>query len=136
MIRRLLTVILGVLFALGLGISQMSRPQKVLAFLDVLGNWDPTLLVVMGGAIAVYYPLQLWIQKKHLPLYASCYTLPAKKAIDHKLILGAALFGCGWGLLGLCPGPAVVALTSLMPEALIFFLGLSAGIFAIGAFNK
>lgn len=124
----ILTFVMGFIFALGLGISQMSRPQKVLAFLDVQGNWDPTLLFVMLGAIATYYPLQRWIQKRGMPLYASCYTLP-KKELNYKLFLGSALFGIGWGMLGLCPGPAVVSLASLMPETVIFFLGLGLGVY-------
>ena len=124
------TLLLGVVFALGLGISEMTRPEKILSFLNVLGDWDPSLLIVMAVGILVYYPLQLWIKREHRPLYAECYVLPKAKSVDIKLILGAGVFGLGWGLLGLCPGPAVTLISTLKPELLVFLFAVGVGMIA------
>lgn len=130
MIAHLLTFISGVIFALGLGISEMTRPVKILAFLDVLGNWDPSLLIVMAVGIGVYYPLQNWIRNTCTPMQASCYTLPKDQTVDRKLLVGAAIFGLGWGMLGLCPGPAVTIISTLKPELFLFLLAVGAGMLA------
>lgn len=103
----------GVVFGLGLGISGMIDPAKVLNFLDLAGHWDPTLLLVMGGAIAVALPaFQLALRGAYRPLCSAGFDLPTRTIIDWRLVGGAAVFGIGWGLGGLCPGPAVAALAS------------------------
>jgi len=115
----------GLAFGIGLTVSGMTRPSKVLAFLDVLGNWDPSLLFVMAGAVGVYalgYRL-----RREKPLAADDYVLPSGGSIDGRLLLGAAVFGVGWGLSGYCPGPAVVSLGSGTPAVLVFVACLSAG---------
>jgi uncharacterized protein len=127
MIGKILTFFLGVLFAMGLGISQMTRPEKILSFLNVLGNWDPSLLVVMASAIGVYYPLQLMIRKYQSPLCASDYILPKSEGFDRKLFIGAVCFGLGWGLIGLCPGPSLTIIATLKPEIFVFILAMGAG---------
>jgi uncharacterized membrane protein YedE/YeeE len=116
----------GLLFAAGLVVSGMGRPAKVTAFLDVVGDWDPSLALVMGGALAAYLPLYRLIVRRK-PLFAPAHSLPTKKAIDVPLIAGAALFGVGWGLAGYCPGPAIVAGGALVPAALVFLPAMLGG---------
>jgi uncharacterized membrane protein YedE/YeeE len=110
--KRIVPFASGVLFAVGLAVSGMTHPSKVLAFLDVAGDWDPSLaLVIAGGVIvnAVFFRLAL---RRGAPLLASAFSLPVKRAVDGRLVLGAALFGVGWGIGGFCPGPAVVSLVT------------------------
>lgn len=127
--KQLLTMILGVIFALGLGISEMTRPQKILAFLDIFGDWDPSLLIVMGSALVVYYILQKWIRGRLIPLYSPVFTLPKQKGIETKQMLGAAFFGIGWGMVGFCPGPVITASSTLIPGVLVFLPALITGIY-------
>ncbi len=129
MMPKILTFFFGFCFAAGLGISQMTRPQKILAFLDVAGSWDPSLLLVMAGAVGIYFPIQRYLRKLARPRYEECFVLPKTNAIDRQLVIGAAIFGIGWGLIGFCPGPSVVSLASLKPEVAIFALGLGVGMF-------
>lgn len=120
----------GVLFGLGLAVSQMVNPAKVIGFLDVAGKWDPTLLFVMGGALAVTMPAFRWVVKMPYPLFAAGFVLPTRKDIEPRLVVGAALFGVGWGLAGFCPGPAVTALVTLALPVFVFFAAMLAGAFA------
>jgi uncharacterized membrane protein YedE/YeeE len=101
----------GLLFGLGLIVSQMVNPAKVLGFLDIFGNWDPSLALVMGGAVAVSALGYLIAKRRGVPVLAPRLEIPARRDLDPRLIGGAALFGIGWGLAGLCPGPALVGLT-------------------------
>jgi uncharacterized membrane protein YedE/YeeE len=117
----------GVVFALGLGVSGMTRPEKVLAFLDVGGRWDPSLAFVMIGAIAVHGVLLRFILRRAEPLLVPAFAIPTRRDIDAPLLLGAAIFGIGWGLAGLCPGPAVTALASGRFAAAAFVLAMLAG---------
>jgi uncharacterized membrane protein YedE/YeeE len=110
----------GVLFAWGLIISGMTQPSKVIGFLDVLGNWDPSLALVMAGAIFVHFFAYRAIQGRTAPVLAGRFSVPTSRTIDHKLIAGAVLFGVGWGLAGFCPGPALVSLVALKPSTLYF----------------
>lgn len=118
---------LGVLFAFGLAISEMIDPARVIGFLDVAGRWDPTLLGVMGGALAVTLPLFPWIQQRKKSLLGEPFHLPSQTRIDARLVTGAALFGIGWGLAGLCPGPAIAGLASGSGGVLLFVLAMIAG---------
>ncbi|KAL4452038.1 hypothetical protein ABPG75_007700 [Micractinium tetrahymenae] len=119
----------GFLFALGLGVSGMAKPSKVAGFLSVLSRtFDPSLLFVMGGALLVALPaFQLALRRSSGPLCAACYDLPAKKGLDANLISGALLFGAGWGVGGICPGPGLVALATLQPQALAFVAAMAVG---------
>ncbi len=110
----------GLVFAAGLGISGMTQPSKVLAFLDVAGAWDPSLALVMGGAVGVYFLAQRLILRRPKPALADAFMIPAPRPVDRQLILGAAIFGVGWGIVGFCPGPAVVSFATGAREALIF----------------
>ena len=117
----------GVLFSLGLGVSGMTQPHKVIAFLD-LKDWDPSLLLVMVGAISVYAPVY-WIScRRHCPWLDSRFHVPAPGRIDRKLIFGAVLFGIGWGLAGYCPGPALVSLASGQSQSILFVSSMAAGV--------
>jgi hypothetical protein len=126
----LVSFLCGVLFALGLGISGMTRPAKVLAFLDVTGAWDPSLAFVMIGAIAVHAVLARRILRRGEPLLAPTFALPTRRDIDAQLLVGAAIFGVGWGLAGLCPGPAVTILASGTIAAVAFVLAMLVGMCA------
>ena len=120
----------GIVFALGLGVSGMTRPEKVLAFLDLGGRWDPSLALVMVGAIGVHALLRLVILRRARPLLAPAFAVPTRRAIDVPLLAGAAIFGIGWGLAGLCPGPAVTALASGRLPAVAFVLAMLVGMHA------
>ena len=117
----------GFIFGLGLAVSQMIDPARVIGFLDVAGRWDATLLFVMGGALAVTVPGFPMILSRQHPLLAPKFSLPAKTEIDRPLIIGAAIFGVGWGLAGFCPGPALAALASLSPSVVLFVAAMIAG---------
>jgi len=118
---------IGALCAVGLGISGMTRPEKVVNFLDVTGNWDPSLMCVMGGAIAIHLALYKWILKRDSPLMASVFQIPQQRTITGRLVGGAALFGLGWGLSGFCPGPGVVGTGGLGSSAIVFVIAMLVG---------
>ncbi len=117
----------GGLFGAGLLVAGMTRPSKVLGFLDLAGAWDPSLAFVMLGAIAVFAIGFRLIAGRGAPLMAERFDLPARREIDRRLIAGAALFGVGWGLAGFCPGPALVTAGSGSVTALIFVAAMTAG---------
>jgi len=117
----------GLIFGLGLVISGMVDPQRVLGFLDVAGTWDPTLAFVMGGALIVTFVGYRWVLKRPAPLGAPRFQLPTKTDIDARLVAGAAIFGAGWGLGGYCPGPALSALTVGGLPTLVFVVSMFAG---------
>lgn len=117
----------GVLFGAGLVVAQMTDPAKVLAFLDVAGAWDPSLMLVMGGAVAITFVGYRWALGREAPLLDARFHLPASKAIDRPLVAGSALFGLGWGLAGYCPGPALASIGFGNPEALWVVPAMAAG---------
>ena len=120
----------GLIFGFGLLLSGMTQPAKVLGFLDVLGRWDPTLAFVMAGALAVSSAGYALARRSSRPVLASQYLWPTRPDINRPLVLGATLFGIGWGLIGLCPGPALVNLASLSPRVVIFVIAMIAGMAA------
>ncbi len=128
MIRQLLVLFSGFVFALGLGISEMTRPEKVLGFLDIFGDWDPSLAFVMGGAIVVYAGALQIVKHRNRPQFGKRFRIPTRSEITPSLIIGAAIFGIGWGLAGFCPGPGIVAAAGLVTPALFFLPSLIAGI--------
>lgn len=118
----------GVVFGLGLVVSGMTQQDKVLGFLDVVsGAWDPSLAFVMVGAIGVHAVLRRLIARRRLPLFADAFQEPARTPVDRRLVGGAAVFGVGWGLAGVCPGPALVSSTSVAPTLVLFAVGLLGG---------
>ena len=129
--RLLSALLIGAVFGLGIAISGMANPAKVINFFDVAGTWDPSLAFVMGGALittAIGYRLVFGARAR--PLFAASYSLPTRKDIDARLVGGSAVFGLGWGISGFCPGGAVPALGLGEPAALIFVVAMAVGILA------
>lgn len=124
----LISLLAGIVFGLGLALSGMTSPAKVLDFLDLAGNWDPSLLFVLGGAVGVTAIVFRWILRRNKPLFSDQFFLPLAKNIDGKLIVGALIFGIGWGISGYCPGPAIASLASPNWETWIFLPAMLAGI--------
>jgi uncharacterized protein len=116
----LASLVCGLIFGVGLVISGMTQPAKVLGFLDVLGKWDPTLAFVMAGAVIVSAIGFALTKRRNAPIFVARFDTPALSTIDGRLVAGATLFGIGWGLVGLCPGPALVNLASALPTAMYF----------------
>jgi len=133
--KNLTALMAGLVFGLGLTVSQMVNPDKVLSFLDIFGSWDPSLAFVMGSALAVTAVGYFVAGKRETPLFAEKFEIPGKREIDAPLAIGAVLFGIGWGLVGLCPGPAISAL-SLGGFKVIGFFAAMAGGMAIFQFTK
>ena len=117
----------GLVFGFGLAVSHMVEPTKVLAFLDIAGQWDPSLLLVMLGAVVLTSIAFRLISRRPKPLLAPKFFLPTRSELDRPLILGAAIFGAGWGLAGYCPGPGIAALGLGTWEAPVFVSALAAG---------
>ena len=119
----------GLTFALGLGISGMTRPVKVIGFLDFFGPWDASLAFVMLGAIAVSFVAYRLSRSMHSPILAPEFSIPKRTDLDSRLVGGAALFGAGWGLGGFCPGPAITSLASGASPVMVFVAAMAAGIY-------
>ena len=124
--------IVGLLFALGLGISGMTQPQKVIGFLDIFGRWNPALMMVMVGAILVHGIAFRWVMRRPSPILGGKFQIPQSKEINWKLLTGAAIFGVGWGIAGYCPGPALTSLASGQVESILFVISMLTG---MGAFR-
>lgn len=132
----IISLFCGLIFGLGLLISGMANPQKVLGFLDITGLWDPSLILVMAGAIlAALLPFQ-WAKNQSRSLLGQTIQLPDKTQIDRPLILGSLLFGIGWGLAGICPGPAIVLLGLKQINAIYFVLAMLAGMWIFQILQK
>ena len=129
-------LIAGILFGLGLTLSGMSDPAKVLGFLDITGDWVPDLIFVMGGAVVVTLIFTPLVVKRARPLVADSFSLPTTKTLDKRLVSGAVLFGVGWGLSGYCPGPAVVSLLYGYESTIVFCLAMLAGMSIEGRVSK
>ena len=122
-----ISFVVGLIFGLGLIVSGMGNPAKVLSFLDLAGMWDPSLMLVMGGAIAIAIVAFSTVGRREKSLLGFPVLLPTIKQIDKPLVIGSALFGIGWGLAGICPGPAFVLLGSGASKGIVFFLALLGG---------
>jgi uncharacterized membrane protein YedE/YeeE len=123
----LISLLVGALFGLGLVVSEMIDPAKVLGFLDLAGGWDPSLALVMGGAVVVGAIGFALAQRRSRTLLGTPMRLPVTRRIDTRLVAGSAMFGAGWGLVGFCPGPAIAAVGAGEPKAMLFVLALLAG---------
>lgn len=125
--KLLLALWAGLLFGIGLIVSEMTNPAKVLAFLDLTGAWDPSLGIVMGGALLAAMPAYAYARRRRRTLLGEPLQLPTATRIDRRLLLGSTVFGGGWGLAGYCPGPAVASLLSGGVKPLLFVLGMVGG---------
>jgi hypothetical protein len=123
----LICLISGILFGLGLGLSQMIDRERVLGFLDLAGTWDPTLLFVLGGAVTVTLIAFRFVLRLPSPFYNSKFYLPSRKDIDLSLVMGAAIFGIGWGIAGYCPGPGITALVLGILNPALFLIAMIVG---------
>lgn len=126
-IYRLTEFVAGLLFGIGLLLSGMTDPGKVIGFLDLFGTWDPSLALVMGGAILVGFFAFTVAQKRTNTFLGGVLRFPTNMDIDNKLVLGSLMFGAGWGLAGFCPGPALVSMADGQPKALLFVLAMLVG---------
>ncbi|GAA5525566.1 UPF0394 membrane protein XF_0765 [Microbulbifer aestuariivivens] len=126
----------GLIFGLGLLVSGMANPEKVLGFLDLFGNWDPSLALVMAGAIGVGLPFFHLAKGREKAVFGSQIQVPVCRTIDRPLVLGSLLFGIGWGLAGFCPGPAVVATGAGEIKAVVFTAAMLAGMGLFTAFSR
>jgi len=131
MMRHISIVLIGALFGAGLALSGMLNPSKVAGFLDLFGVWDPSLAFVMGGGVVANFIGHRIVTRRAGPLYATDFSLPTSQSIDTRLLLGAGLFGIGWGLGGLCPGPAISSLLLVPGDAVLFVMMMLAGL-AVG----
>lgn len=126
----------GLIFSFGLLLSGMANPEKVLGFLDLFGAWDPSLALVMGGAIAVGLPAFAIARKRETAFLGEPINLPGKRTLDKRLLLGSLTFGVGWGLAGFCPGPGIVASGALETGAMVFVLAMVSGMLVFKLLEK
>ena len=133
--NKLVSLISGIIFGIGLVISEMINPEKVLGFLDLFGNWDPSLAFVMIGALIISSPLFHMIKKKEKPIFAENFNYSNNKNINNRLIIGSALFGAGWGLIGLCPGPAISSIALLDIHLITFVIAIFVGFYLVKLIN-
>ena len=123
MIRLITALIIGAVFGIGLAIAGMLNPNKVVGFLDVFGDWDPSLAFVMGGGVLVNAIGHRFVMKRKAPIQCAAFSMPRSTNVDEPLVIGSVIFGVGWGLAGLCPGPVVASLL-LNGQAMLPFFGL------------
>lgn len=126
--RGIVSLVAGLIFGIGLIVADMTNPAKVQNFLDIAGTWDPSLIFVMGGAIAVTMPAFMFLKTRDKPLFGEDFGWPSRTDLDPKLITGSAIFGLGWGLGGFCPGPALTAVSSGNSGTALFVVSMVAGI--------
>jgi hypothetical protein len=129
MSRHIVALLTGIIFGLGLAVSGMINPEKVLGFLDIAGAWDPSLALVMGGAVGVTLLTFRRVLKLPKPLFGARFEIPTSASVDSPLLIGATIFGIGWGIAGYCPGPAIAALTIGSIEPIVFIAAFIAGNF-------
>ena len=132
---KLVSLFCGIIFGIGLVISQMINPAKVLGFLNLFGEWDPSLAFVMIGALIISSPLFHLFKNKEKPIFSSSFSITNKKEIDKELIFGSILFGAGWGLVGLCPGPAITSIALLNVSSAIFVVSMFIGFYIASKTN-
>jgi uncharacterized membrane protein YedE/YeeE len=129
MIRAISLILTGALFGAGLALSGMLNPAKVAGFLDLFGVWDPSLAFVMGGGVIANFIGHRIVTRRAAPVFGSGFAIPTRSDIDSRLLIGAALFGVGWGLAGLCPGPAIASILMAPGEVALFVLMMLVGLF-------
>ena len=134
--KLILALLAGTLFGLGLTISQMVNPEKVLSFLDIIGDWDPSLALVMAGALAVAIPSFRWARHREKPILGSRFHITFKTGLDKPLLVGSAVFGLGWGMTGYCPGPAFAGMALGNQEAILMVVSIYVGSWSAGLLGK
>lgn len=132
----IISLVAGIIFGAGLLISGMMDPAKIIGFLDLFGEWDPTLIFVMGSALAITVPAYHFILKKERPLFSEGFSLANTQALDKPLVFGSAIFGIGWGLYGYCPGPGISSLGSLNMAGFVFVPCMLVGMFIADKVEK
>lgn len=125
--------LIGLLFGIGISISGMANPAKVLNFFDIAGSWDPSLIFVMGGALVVTFIGYRFVLRQKAPFLADAFNLPTRQTLDVRLLVGSAVFGIGWGISGFCPGGALPVLGTGQTEVFVFVAALIAGIYMASA---
>ena len=133
--NKLVALFCGTIFGIGLVISQMINPAKVLGFLNVFGEWDPSLAFVMIGALVVSSPLFHLFKNKEKPIFSTSFSISENKEIDKRLIIGSILFGAGWGLVGLCPGPAISSIALFNVSSVTFVFSMFIGFYIASKIN-
>ena len=133
--NKLVALFCGTIFGIGLVISQMINPAKVLGFLNVFGEWDPSLTFVMIGALVVSSPLFHLFKNKEKPIFSTSFSISENKEIDKRLIIGSILFGAGWGLVGLCPGPAISSISLFNVSSVTFVFSMFIGFYIASKIN-
>ena len=133
--NKLVALFCGTIFGIGLVISQMVNPAKVLGFLNVFGEWDPSLAFVMIGALIIFSPLFHLFKNKEKPIFSTSFSISENKEIDKRLIFGSILFGAGWGVAGLCPGPAISSIALLNISSGTFVFSMFIGFFIASKIN-
>ena len=133
--NKIVSLLCGIIFGIGLVISQMINPAKVLGFLNLFGEWDPSLAFVMIGALIISSPSFHLFKNKEKPIFSSSFSIPNKKEIDKELIFGSILFGAGWGLVGLCPGPAITSIALFNVSSAIFVILMFIGFYIASKTN-
>ena len=129
MLNKIFSLLSGLIFGIGLTISSMINPAKVIGFLDITGNWDPSLIFVMIGAITLCSPAFYLLKNRVKPLFSQEFEKPTIKDLDRHLIIGSSLFGLGWGMVGFCPGPAISSLALSQNISIIFVLAMALGFY-------
>ena len=133
--NKIVSLFCGIIFGIGLVISEMINPAKVLGFLNLFGEWDPSLAFVMIGALIVSTPVFHLFKNKNKPLFSSNFSIPTNKQIGKKLIFGSVFFGAGWGLIGFCPGPAISSIALLNMSSAIFVVSMFIGFYIASKIN-
>jgi uncharacterized membrane protein YedE/YeeE len=128
---KVISLVCGIIFGIGLTVSQMIDPAKVLGFLNIFGEWDPSLTFVMFGALIISSPFFHLFKNNKKPIFAKSFNYTTNKEINKKLIIGSSLFGAGWGLAGLCPGPAIASLALLNINSAIFVVAMFIGFYLV-----
>lgn len=132
----IIALIAGILFGCGLTISQLINPNKIINFLDIMGHWDPSVLLVMASALSITWLGYTFVLKKSKPIYCDEFNLPQKKSVDFPLVYGSAIFGIGWGLAGYCPGPGLTAVGLGIADAIYFVCGMILSAIVIKIWSK
>ena len=136
MMNKIFSLLSGIIFGFGLTVSSMTNPAKVIGFLNITDKWDPSLMFVMIGAIVISAPFFYLLRNKSKPLFDLNFETPNITIIDKKLILGASMFGIGWGMVGFCPGPAISSIALLNSFSLLFVGSMIVGFYLSQIINK